>query len=233
MVMPHRLNHVFAPPMSDPNPWTLPVPVPKRIETERLVLRPYAHTDAGSLFGAIEVDRGRLLPWLPWAESDNRTIEEVHYTIEFFARREASPDCRNFCFGIFDRQTGEVLGSTSVHNIEPGQHCGSTGYWTRPDRVRRGICTEATGAIITSALTPKERGGWGLRRMTLYCAEVNEASSGVARKLGMRLETRSPGGRYLRGMGYHTELMFAVLACEWDFEKQRAKADIERGIEGC
>lgn len=218
--------------MGDPNPWTVPVPVPRRIETERLVLRPYAHTDAESLFAAIEAGREKLLPWLPWAESDNRTIEEVHYTIEFFARREASAECRNFAFGVFDKATGEVVGSTSVHNIEPGQHCGSTGYWTRADRWGEGLCTEATGAMVTSALTPKDRGGWGLRRMTLYCAEINAASSAVARKLGMRLETRAPGGRYIRGVGYHTELMFGILAEEWDFEKQRAKSDIERGIGG-
>lgn len=217
--------------MSDPEPWTLPSPVPDRIETERLVLRPFEHADAASMFEAIESGRAGLLPWLPWAETDNRSIEEVHFTIENFARREASPDCRSFSFGVFDRATGAVLGSTSIHNIEPGQHCGSTGYWTRADRQRRGICTEATGAIITSALTPKDRGGWGLRRMTIYCAEVNAASAGVARKLGLRLETRSPGGRYLRGMGYHTELMFGVLASEWDFERRRARPGIERGIE--
>lgn len=216
--------------MSDPNPWTLPTPVPRRIETERLVLRPYAHADAESLFEAIEAGRSHLLPWLPWAESDNRTLEEVHYTIEFFARREASADCRHFNFGAFDKATGEVVGSTSVHNIEPGQHCAATGYWTRADRQRQGLCTEATGAMITSALTPKERGGWGLRRMTLFCAELNAASSAVARKLGMRLETRAPGGRYLRGVGYHTELMFGVLAEEWDFEKHRAKPGIDGGL---
>lgn len=218
--------------MSDPDPWTLPKPVPSRIETPRLVLRPYAHTDAESLLEAIEAGREKLLPWLPWAETDNRTLEEVHYTIEFFARREASAECKNFNFGVFDRQTGRVVGSTSVHNIEPGQHCGSTGYWTRADRWGEGLCTEATGAMITSALTPKDRGGWGLRRMTLYCAEINGASAAVARKLGMRLETRAPGGRYIRGVGYHTELMFGVLANEWDFEKQRARADIERGMGG-
>lgn len=218
--------------MSDPDPWKLPHPVPERIETARLVIRPYEHSDAASLLEAVVSSRTSLTPWLPWAETDHRSIEETHYTIEFFARRESSPECKHFAFGVFDRETGAVLGSTSIHNIEHGQHCGSTGYWMRIDRRGQGVCTEATGAIITNAFTPQDRGGWGLRRMTIYCAEVNAASAQVARRLGMRLETRAPGGRYIRGVGYHTELMFGVLASEWDFERQRAKPGIERGIGG-
>jgi RimJ/RimL family protein N-acetyltransferase len=191
-----------------------------------MVLRFPVESDAPLLLEALEGSRDGILPWMVWARTENRTIGECHYTIERFRRLRERPECDAYAIFAFDRATGRMVGSSGLHHIEPGIRSVETGYWIRPELWNQGLATELTGALITSALTPQSRGGWGFRRLTILCAAANPGSASVARKLGLRLEQRTRAKNYLDPIGYYDTLGFAVLSEEWDFDAQRAKPGI-------
>ena len=210
----------------DPDPWTRPAALPPPIETARLIVRAPEEADAAALLASLADARDAILPWMVWAHTENRTLGECHYTIERFRRDHERPDCSAYALFIFDRATGAMVGSSGIHHIEPDIRSAETGYWIHPKRWNEGLATEACGAIITSALTPQSRAGWGFRRMTVQCAAANGASASVVRRLGLRLEQRSRAKSYLDPIGYHDTLGFAVLSEEWDFDTDRAKPGI-------
>ena len=210
-------------PPERPEPWTAPDPLPLPIETPRFVIRPYTHDDAPALFDAVESSRDRLLPWLPWAATDNRSLAECHYTIEKFARDMATPTCAMYVLGVFERDTGRLVGGTGLHSIRPDRLDAEFGYWTRLDRHRTGVCTEATRYLISSALTPQPR-GWGFRRLVVFANASNPASAGVPRTIGLRQEVDAKAQRWLDTVGWDGWLGWGVLAEEWDCEQHTLTA---------
>jgi RimJ/RimL family protein N-acetyltransferase len=66
----------------------------------------------------------------------------------------------------------------------------------------------------------------------VFTAAENIPSRRVCEKLGLRLEQRRKQDRYQGAigdhepLGYHDSLGYAVLADEWDFDRDRAKEGI-------
>lgn len=205
-----------------PPPWCPPTPLPGPVRTPRLVLRFWQPPDAQGMLEAINVDRGSLLQWLPWVETDNRTVSECIYSIERFRRDRESPDATDYTIGIFDH-AGGVVGGTGLHRVARETHEGEIGYWVRADRRRQGFCAEAVAHLLSSALSGRASGGWGLRRVKIVCAAGNVASQLVPRKLGLREEARLVGNRWTRGTGWDDTLMWSVLAHEWDVRSHRLR----------
>jgi RimJ/RimL family protein N-acetyltransferase len=188
------------------------------------VIRFFEASDAAGMLAALDADRSSLLPWLPWVATDNRNEAECVFHIERFRRsREAFPPTE-LAMGIFDANTGEVVGGTGFHRLDTEIGQGEIGYWIRGDRAGRGLCTEAVAELITSGFTPQGRGGWGFRRITILCAEPNIASRRVPEKLGLRLELASQGDRWIDGLGFVGTLAWGALREDWDFEAKRALA---------
>lgn len=208
---------------SEPNPWVKPDPLPVPITTARTIIRPFEMADAPSLLAALEVDRSKIVPWMAWANDENLDIPGCHFTIERFRRQHAGPACNSYVLGVFDRGTGEVIGGTGLHDIRAYWRQAEIGYWLRPDRWGRGLMPEAVSGLISSAFRPVDAGGWGLRRIVIYCAEQNRNSARVCEKLGLRVELRAKMERYVEGLGYHDCLGFAVLADEWDGVNHRPR----------
>jgi RimJ/RimL family protein N-acetyltransferase len=182
------------------------------------------------MFAAVEANRASLLPWLPWAAVDNRTVAECTYNIERFRRARDEP-LAEYAMGIFDRETGDFLGGTGFHRLIPEIGQAEIGYWIRGDRARRGLCTEAVAALISSGLKPQksESGGWGFRRIIIVCAEPNVASRRVPEKLGLRLELRAKGDRWLEGLGFVGTLAWGVNNDEWDVDNNRIAPAASQG----
>lgn len=210
--------------IADPHPWTPPDPLPGPIETPRLIVRRYDRGDGEAIFRAVEATRASILPWMIWAPTDQQHVEDAIYYVEKHRRRAAQPDCRDFPLGIFDRATGELIGGTSFHDVRPGVRQAEVGYWLRADQQGAGRCTEAIRHLLAAAFTPATEGGWGFRRIVIYCAAINTASKRVCEKLGLRLEVQAKQDRY-QGLGpngeadapgYVDTLGFAALHDEWD-----------------
>lgn len=217
--------------VTDAPPWQAPRPLPGRVDTERTTVRLYERGDGPALFETIQAEREGMLPWMVWAITDHRHLEDsVHY-VELHRRAARSEDCNNFPMGIFERSTGRMLGATGLHGIDPQLRQAEVGYWVRRSAMGQGLCTEAVAALIGAALGPTTQGGWGLRRIYLHVATTNRGSQRVCEKLGLRLEGRFRQDRFLNyppddPVGWTDILQYAVLAHEWDHATQRAKPGI-------
>lgn len=214
---------MFQPP-TQPPPWRVPTPLPESLETPRLRLRYWRGSDAPAMLEAINADRPSFLPWLPWAETDNHTLEQCIFNIERFRRERTAPDAITFGIGIFDRATDAPRGGTSFHAVNPATHEAEIGYWVDPRHRAKGFCTEAVAHLISWGFTPQSAGGWGFRRLHIRCAAANHASAAVPRKLNLPLEATLRQERWVPGHGWTDSLAFSVLAHEWDTTAHRLKA---------
>ena len=86
------------------------------------------------------------------------------------------------------------------------------------------VCTEAVAHLISWAFEHPSAGGWGLRRIEIYCAAANAASQRVPRKLGMRQEVTRRKARFVPGVGWDDTLGWGVLREEWDSAAHRVRA---------
>lgn len=215
----------MTPPADAPKPWTPPSPRPGPLETDRFILRCPEHSDAEALLECMEDDRASYAPWLPWIHTDNRSLPECHYSIEMFKRKwDAADDLSlGFVMSVIDKQTGTLIAGTGLHRFRPALHEGEIGYWVRSSARGKGIATEATAHLLSWAFRPQAEGGWGLRRITIWCAEPNAGSVRVPTKLGLPLESRVRQERWLEGLGWTDSLGWAVLESDWDRERHQMK----------
>jgi ribosomal-protein-serine acetyltransferase len=158
---------------------------PARIEGERVVVRPYADTDAEALRSAVSESRERLKPWITWWE----THQHIDETRQFIAGIAADLLTRkNFVLGIFDRESGRLLGGTGLHPGAAGPidwklRRFEIGYWTRTGAEGRGYVTEAVRLL--SAVAFRELHA---QRLEIRCDPANERSWHVAERCGFTLE---------------------------------------------
>ncbi len=205
-----------------PEHWRAPDPAPSRLETERLVIRRYEESDAPALYRAVDESRASLLPWIPWAGEQHKSIEESLAIIRRFDAARADPTNHElnstcgFVFGVFERADGALVGGTGFNRIDFPAHEAETGYWVHRARQRRGIATEVLRAMLDWAFAEPARGGWGFRRVRIFAAADNLASCAIPRRLGLREECRFVKHRWTDGLGWTDTVGWGVLAPEWN-----------------
>jgi RimJ/RimL family protein N-acetyltransferase len=162
--------------------------------TERLVLRCWNPDDAPDLLAVIDASEVHLMPWMPWVADRPRTVDDQATVLRRFRAAFDSDD--DYVYGIFDRDTGEVVGGTGLHP-RAGPGAAEIGYWIRQDRTGAGLATEAAAALTRVGIEVHN-----LHRVEIRCGPDNQASAAVARKLGFTheatLRRRLPFGDDLR-----------------------------------
>jgi RimJ/RimL family protein N-acetyltransferase len=153
---------------------------PRRIETDRLVIRCYEEDDARLLKEAVDASLEHLRPWMPWTRYEPQTIGEKRELIRSFCEQFASGE--NFVYGIFTHDESRLLGGTGLHR-RSGPHVLEIGYWIRPDMLRQGIATEVSAVLTRVAFEQCDA-----VRVDIQIEPKNEPSQGVPRKLGFRHE---------------------------------------------
>ncbi|WP_169746846.1 GNAT family N-acetyltransferase [Demequina gelatinilytica] len=158
---------------------TLPWPlwrVPARIETERLVVRRFRNEDAPDVSRVIAANREHLVRFLSWAEDEPRSPEaRAAKLAQNIAHHEAGVD---FLMGLFDRESGEYLGSAGLHPLDdrPGLEIG---YWLSAEHQGRGLMSEAVAALTRVGLSHA-----GAETVEIYHRPDNTRSAAVPRRLG-------------------------------------------------
>lgn len=199
-------------------PWSMPAPIPLPVETERLVLTRPSAVDAAAFFELIERFREELSVWLPWPRVDHLTPEQSAASLAAFDAAFEKPDANALMIPVIDRRTGETIGATGVHDIDRTNSACEVGYWVRPDRQGRGLCTEAVRAHVSALFRTQQEGGWGFRRVIVRCDAENAASIAIPRKLKLRHEgTFVEHCRRSAAGGFRDTVQFAALRREWDF----------------
>ena len=192
------------------------VVVPERIETPRLLLRPFSIADAPALHEALVESLTALrehLWFLPWvaepptlASAEARCVQAA----ENFRQRT------DLAYLAFDRRSGRLVASAGLHRTDWALPATEVGVWVRTSEMGKGYATEAVTALTAWALDTL-----GAERVAFVADAINAGSRAVALRCGFELEgvrrraARSPDGqlrdlclyaRYPNRVGSHDSL---------------------------
>jgi RimJ/RimL family protein N-acetyltransferase len=154
--------------------------LPETLETERLLIAPFRPGQGAQVHEAVMESMDNLLPWMPWAKRDYSTAESEEYcrrTYSKFIAREQIP------MGLTLKSTGEIVGSSGLHNLKWEVPKFEIGYWCRRQFEGQGYITEAVKAITSFALS-----SLGAKRLEIRCDARNLRSRRVAERAGYTLE---------------------------------------------
>jgi RimJ/RimL family protein N-acetyltransferase len=165
-------------------------PLPDRIATSRLVLRPWNVGDAPVLKALIDANLEHLQAWMPWAMNEPSPIEAIAQRIEIFAAnvREGT----DFVVGVF--LGDEAIGGSGLHR-RAGPDTLEIGYWIASSHTRRGYASEAAIALTRVAFAMPH-----VEHVQIRCDPRNSNSASIPRKLGfshiatLEVDTLTPTG---------------------------------------
>jgi RimJ/RimL family protein N-acetyltransferase len=162
----------------------------RRLESDRLVLRPFTRGDAFDIVDAVK-DDPEIARWMTWAAG--YTLERA---LEWCTRLAHSPGPGyGGNFAIEPRDGGRLAGAIGVQREDHERGDAEVGYWISPWARRQGYAAEATRMVSAYLF------GLGFHRVHLLVARGNVASQAVARRAGfteegvLRQALPVPGGR--------------------------------------
>jgi len=150
--------------------------MPTRLQTERLLLRPFVSADAPAVFAyAGDPQTTRLMDWARHEDiaDSEQFVEDVIGGWE---------DGGDYCWGIEDLATGGIIGAIGCQFDEHGM---TIGYIVARERWGQGLATEAGRAVFDAAREIDD-----VYRFSATCDVDNHASARVLEKLGMIREAR-------------------------------------------
>lgn len=172
---------------------------PVRIESPGLVLRAFAATDVPDLLTAFADPE--IVRWNPGPEGAGAVAE-------FMSGRNDWSGAQHASWAVADL-ADRLIGSVSLHKIDPDQQDAEVGYWIGPWARRRGHATEAVSLASRFAFA-----SLGLHRVHLYHAVENSGSCAVAAAAGFAHEgTLRQSFRYADGV-HHDEHLHARLSTD-------------------
>jgi len=167
-----------------------------------VTLRPWLERDVPAITSACQdEDIGWWLDQVPqpYGEADARTYVAL-------ARRGWKEGSHSI-FAITDADTGEPIGSLSIHWLDRDNDVAEIGYWVRREARGRGVATRATRLASRWALT-----SCGTKRLQLRADRRNVASQRVAESAGFRREGVLRSARFSTSQGRRVDfVMYSLL----------------------
>jgi RimJ/RimL family protein N-acetyltransferase len=171
--------------------------IPYVLETERLVLRAYDprdHTQAATLFAAIDESRAHLVPYMSWPDHHRRLEDTAAWMRTSRARFESMTD---FAYGVYARDDGRFVGGAGMHvRGEPLPVAIEIGYWLRTSETGRGYAREMTRGLARLLLEHV-----GAERIVIRAEVDNARSRRVPEALGFVFEGIARRGIRIREKG--------------------------------
>ena len=150
------------------------------LEHSGISLRPITPADRDALFLAARESIDTVGPWMSWCNADY-SITDSDTWIALCQKNWQSGTDRDF--GIFDADSGDLLGCIGINQINSVHNFGNLGYWVRAGRVNTGVATNAARLAAQFAFQALH-----LSRLEIVARVDNLASRRVAEKLGCHFE---------------------------------------------
>ncbi len=180
-----------------------------RLETERLILRPYTMEDVDAVqIYASDPDVVRYMGWGP------NTPEQTAGFVQFCIERMNQTPCIYYQFAAMLKDSGQLIGGCDLH---VDGDTGGVGWILNRDYWRQGYGTEMGRALLAFGFDTL-----GLRRIVSRCDAENVGSYGIMERIGMRREGTMLCSRSCRDGQYADEHRYAMLRDEWDTQKEIA-----------
>jgi RimJ/RimL family protein N-acetyltransferase len=181
------------------------------LETERLLLRPFAEGDLDALYAIhSRADVARYLYWRP------RTRDEVRAVLGRKTRSAAiDAEGDTLSLAVVLKATIELIGDCNLTWLSREHRQGEIGFIFHPDHHGRGYATEAGHVLLRLAFD-----GLKLHRVIGRLEVRNAASARVLEKLGMRREAHLVENERVKGE-WQSELVYAILDREWAGSSRR------------
>jgi len=178
-------------------------------ETDRMLLRPYRHSDYDAfadLHGRDDVAR-----YLPWATRD---AEASRVALERHLDMSIEKDGDGITLAAILKETDDARGGGLVGEfvlfLRSAEHSGGeVGYVLHPDFQGRGLATEGARAMLNLGLETMR-----MHRIIARIDARNVASAAVLTRLGMRKEAHLVENELFKG-DWSDEADYAILAGEW------------------
>ena len=175
------------------------------LQTERLLLRPFAAGDLDALLGI--QSRDDVTRYLYW---DPRTAAEVREVLDRKVRSTAIvAEGDNISLAAALQATGELIGECSLRWVSSEHRQAEIGFILHPDHHGHGFATEAAAALLALAFDDL-----AVHRVIGRLEARNTASARVLERLGMRQEAHLVENEHVKGE-WQSEVVYALLDREW------------------
>jgi RimJ/RimL family protein N-acetyltransferase len=175
------------------------------VQTDRLLLRPFAATDFDALL-AIQ-SRAEVARYLEW---DPRTAAEVRETLDTKVRATAIiAEGDHVSLAAVLRESGELIGDCSLRWASAEHRQAEIGFAFHPDHHGHGYATEAAAALLALGFDELKA-----HRVFGRLEARNTASARVLERLGMRKEAHLVENEHIKGE-WQSEVVYALLEREW------------------
>jgi RimJ/RimL family protein N-acetyltransferase len=156
------------------------IDLPAALSGPRVVVRPYDEPDTHALWEAVDESRDRLGEWMPWA-SEYHSVADAAVSIRQMRAKWLLRE--DLIVGIFDRQSGRLLGGSGLHRIDWHIRKFEIGYWARDSAVGRGYVSEAVQVLTRFAFDHLDAA-----RVEIRMDVRNTRSRAVPERLGFTYE---------------------------------------------
>jgi len=188
-------------------------PFDEKIETERLILKPYEVTfeTATMLYNTIQENWDYLTRFLDRMRIAKAPEDEYNW-IAKMNEKWKTMNCGP-CYAIWTKD-GSFIGACDMHSVDYETHSADIGYWLAEKYTGHGYITEAVKALQDNFFKR------GFNRLTIIMDTENMASEKVAIRLGftkegiMRQWHFNPSFNAYRNMN-----LYSKLKDEWEKEK--------------
>ncbi len=175
-----------------------------KIETERLTLRPPAHSDFHEWSALRREGQDFLAPWEPEWAVDHLTRKAFTNRV-YWAQRSVSGGSAVPLF-MYRRADQVLVGAITLDNIRRGPaQAGTLGYWSGAAFTRQGYMREAIGAMVHHAFVKLD-----LSRIEAACLPENTASRGLLESTGFKYEGVAQSYLQIDGR-WRTHVLYASL----------------------
>lgn len=185
-----------------------------RIDTDRLILRPPAHSDHAAWAQLRSDSREFLAPWEPTWSGDHLSRKAFTNRV-YWARRSIANGTAVPMF-LIRRSDNALLGAITLDKIWRGpSQTGTTGYWIGQPHARQGYMREAIDGLVHYAFHSLD-----LSRIEAGCLPENAPSRRLLESCGYKYEGVAQS--YLQiGGRWRTHVLYANLRSD-----RRGKTDV-------
>lgn len=178
---------------------------PFRLETDRLLLRPFAPSDHEAMHAIFS--RHDVVELLYHGPLDDDEVRE-RLSLKTTQRSIEGPG-DILRLAVLLKANGRVIGDVLLHWLENEHRQGEIGFVLHPDHHGKGYTTEAAGVLLRVAFEVL-----GLHRVSGRTEIRNVASARVMEKLGMRREAHFVENEFVKDE-WQSEVVYAILDREW------------------